>query len=248
MDRLLKIFLTEDSEEKKQKIARRIIVSKLYSVVNVSKNKFLKELSKKDRYDQKYWSSFIEWTSEQRNQFVKWFADTFSGDETNDYKKILPHIFNSTAFELYKDTKNLGEILANGYGWKIKDKEIRSNKPDYLYVNAPERMPNLWTRDEFNNCSYFDLSRFWCNNEFAIEDIEEEQKIRLISHGFYNVVSDRLIKIGFKIWKFTSTDMTFVDIPYGHFLEVSLRKNRKRLFFHKTIKDAIEAERTVVWE
>jgi hypothetical protein len=42
--------------------------------------------------------------------------------------------------------------------------------------------------------------------------------------------------------------MTFVDIPYGHFLEVSLRKNRKRLFFHKTIKDAIEAERSVIWE
>lgn len=213
---------------------QKVIDQKLCELINVS-YKEIRKIQTSDTIDSLYWRSLYTWTSEQKQQFSEWLSQS----------KFLKEITTNQAFGLYKDKpERLIELIVREIGWRDEGLEVRPNKPGYLYVNDPKRMPVIWTRDEFYNCTYMDLSRFWCNTQYCLDKVKDE--IHVYSRWFKDYILKKL-KIE-DVYEISSAEMYIVKIPMSHTYTEWILEHMKPWFLKETIQDAISEEQAIQWK
>ena len=229
----------------KQKEGYITYQDKLCKLIGAKKKDLKAILEKKDLYS-KYWQSAFTWTKEQRDEFRDW-ADQFFNKKGNE--ELKEFFFEKQALELYKDDfSRLLELWVDTAGWRMEGTEIRPLKPDYLYVNAPEKMPVIWTRDEFHSCSFNELSRFWVNTEYAIEE-RDEIGVSIYSQKISDDLKKELKIEDIKdVYGFQGVGMELINVENDHPQINWIRENFQKFFFKETIDDAILEELNVNWE
>lgn len=222
-----------------------IYQDRLCKIAGINKKELLELLERKDIYS-KYWQSAFTWTQAQRDEFADWAKKFFNKER---FAKLKSFFFSENALEAYKDNfDQLVDIWADSAGWRMEDTEIRPNKPEYLYVNAPKWMPVLWTIEEFNTCTINDLSRFWINTKYAIEE-KDELGIIVYAKEISDAVLKKLnLSKDRDVFTFKEVGMEFMPIPNDNPRVNWIRTHLKQFFFKDNITDAIKEELNVNWK